>query len=350
LGPSYRVRLNDGLMLTFGIRDTSALETTAGDGYWVELAAERALPLDHWTHVAATYDFARREMRLYVDGALVGTHVTSHDSAASADGPLTCLATGVEFSGLDNPYQGMLDEVYIYRRVLDGEAVRELYDESILAAHWRLDEEEGEYSRVFIANDSSAYVNYGVVSGNGQWTPGARGNALTFPGGTEDHVEIKHSESLEIGETLTVALWLYLERDPSAADQMDVLLGPSYRLSVDGGNKIRFSIHDLDVMEKDAGGWSTLESTSSILNGQWVHVAASYDYSSQEMRVYVDGALDNVRNVSLDPTTCGVRGLEPLPGPCYLSSASHPYHGILDDVRVYSVTLSPAEVLATLTD
>lgn len=350
LGPSYRVRLNDGLMLTFGIRDPSALETTAGDGYWVELAADRALPLDHWTHVAATYDSARREMRLYVEGALVGSHVTGHDGAASADGRLTCLATGVEFSGLDNPYQGMLDEVYIYRRVLDGEAVRDLYDESILAAHWRLDEEEGEYSRVFIANDSSAYVNYGVVSGNAQWTSGVRGNALSFPGGTDDHVEIKHSGSLEIGETLTVALWLYLERDPSEAGEMNVLLGPSYRLTIDGTNNIQFSIHDVDVVERDATGWSTLASSSSLPNGEWVHVAASYDYSSQEMRVYVDGVLDNVGNVRLDPTTCGVRGLEPLPGPCYLSSGSHPYHGILDDVRVYNVTLSPAEVLATLGD
>jgi hypothetical protein len=68
------------------------------------------------------------------------------------------------------------------------------------------------------------------------------------------------------------------------------------------------------------------------------------------MRVYVDGELDNVRNLTLDPTACGVRGLDPLPSPSYLSSGTHPYRGLLDDVRIYDATLSPSEVWAILSD
>jgi hypothetical protein len=175
---------------------------------------------------------------------------------------------------------------------------------------------------------------------------GVRGNALRFPGGADDRVEIKPSGSLEVSETLTIAAWLFLERDAP----MDVLLGPSYRLTIDGTNRVTFAIHDLDVVEKDASGWSTLESASSIPSAQWIHVAASYDYSSQEMRVYIDGELDSVRAVTLDPAACGVRGLEPLSVGSSLSSERHPYHGLLDDVRIYNSTLSPSEVLAILND
>jgi hypothetical protein len=345
LGPSFRIRLLDGLTPTFAVRDTAVSEASADD-YWVEVPSSLRVALDQWTHLAATYDSGTREMRIYIDGALVGTRVTGQEG----DGRLDGLETGVELSGLANPYQGMIDDVSVYRRVLSDEEVKELRDEAILVAHWRLDEEEGEYSRVFVANDSSAFVNYGVVSGGCQWAPGVNGNALRFPGGAEDRVEIKQSESLEVSETLTIAAWLFLEPDAAVDVSMDILLGPSYRLTVDGANRIRFAIHDLDAVDSDVGDWSTLESASSIANGQWVHVAASYEYASQEMRIYIDGTLDSVRTVTLDATACGVRGLESLSVPSHLSSETQPYSGLLDDVRIYNATLSSSEVLAVLND
>jgi chitodextrinase len=74
------------------------------------LLGTNALPLNIWSHLAATYDGVT--MRLYVNGTQVATKVQSGAIATSAD-PLTI---GGDSSGED--FAGLVDEVRVYNRAL----------------------------------------------------------------------------------------------------------------------------------------------------------------------------------------------------------------------------------------
>jgi glucose/arabinose dehydrogenase/fibronectin type 3 domain-containing protein len=77
----------------------------------VSVSGTAALPVNTWTHLATTYDGA--QLRLYVNGVLVGTQALA-GSLATSDHPLRIGGNAVwgEF------FSGRLDEVRIYNRVL----------------------------------------------------------------------------------------------------------------------------------------------------------------------------------------------------------------------------------------
>jgi hypothetical protein len=103
-GLAYALYAADG-----GSRPPSTyINTGAGD---VSAVASSLLPLNVWTHVAATYNGA--ELRLYVNGALAATRVTSGGVLISAE-PLRIGGNSVwgEF------FAGAIDEVRVYKRAL----------------------------------------------------------------------------------------------------------------------------------------------------------------------------------------------------------------------------------------
>lgn len=75
------------------------------------LYAPAALPLNTWTHLAATYDGT--QMRLYVNGFLVANRAQSGTIAVSSDA--LCIGANA-YTGLH--WLGRIDEVRIYRRSL----------------------------------------------------------------------------------------------------------------------------------------------------------------------------------------------------------------------------------------
>ena len=84
-------------------------------GYAI-LTSTNPVPLNAWTHVAATYNGST--MRLYVNGALdTGMAVTG---SINANKPLR-IGRGSE------PFKGMIDEVTVYSRALTEAEVQGMY-------------------------------------------------------------------------------------------------------------------------------------------------------------------------------------------------------------------------------
>jgi fibronectin type 3 domain-containing protein len=76
-----------------------------------DLRGSASLPLDTWTHVAATYDGAT--LRLYVDGTLA--------ASVAATGSITTSTGALRIGGNNlwgEYFQGLIDEVRIYNRAL----------------------------------------------------------------------------------------------------------------------------------------------------------------------------------------------------------------------------------------
>src|SRR6266550_3488691 len=77
----------------------------------VSAAGPSALPLNSWSHLAATYDGTT--MRLYVNGVQVGTHAVS-GSITTSNGQLSIGGNNV----WGEYFAGLIDEVRVYNRAL----------------------------------------------------------------------------------------------------------------------------------------------------------------------------------------------------------------------------------------
>jgi len=99
----YRLTLNNGNSIYFGIMN--AAETTAFLTY--------TIPYGSWVHIAGTLDDATGAMKLYVNGALVASTVTSIRPFGTLDpGSSPGLGIGADQTGEYGEYlNGWLDEV-----------------------------------------------------------------------------------------------------------------------------------------------------------------------------------------------------------------------------------------------
>ncbi len=77
---------------------------------WEDVEDTKPLPNGSWSHITMTYDGAT--MRLYVNGALVATHASPKPHVDG--GELT-----IGGNDFENFYEGLIDEVRIYNRVLN---------------------------------------------------------------------------------------------------------------------------------------------------------------------------------------------------------------------------------------
>ena len=93
------------------------------------------------------------------------------------------------------------------------------------------------------------------------------------------------------------------------------------------------------VLERIVAGTSnTVASTTTTVAGTWYHFAATYDGST--MRIYVNGALE--------ASTASALSLPNTTFPMRMSSAAppsvHRFHGRIDEIAIYNVALSAAQV------
>lgn len=81
-------------------------------------------PLE-WTHLAGVYDPLRGELRVYVNGRLSETTITTHASAWNATGPLH-LGRTMNAGVLTGHWPGTVDDVRTYDGVLSAEQIAQL--------------------------------------------------------------------------------------------------------------------------------------------------------------------------------------------------------------------------------
>jgi len=113
--------------------DGWGLEHSSGSGSNIDFFvdsyttyARTSLPIDTWTHIVATYDGST--IRLYKNGTLVDTRTQSSYSAGTH-----AVTIGDDVSGdsIDDRWQGNIDEVKIWNRVLTDTEIQAIYNYEI---------------------------------------------------------------------------------------------------------------------------------------------------------------------------------------------------------------------------
>ncbi len=91
---------------------------TATDGETGSAKAVDALPLNTWTHLAATYDGTT--LRMYVDGALIDATNLSSGPLIPGNGPLSIGGNTI----YGEWFKGLIDEVRVYDRALSASQIQ----------------------------------------------------------------------------------------------------------------------------------------------------------------------------------------------------------------------------------
>jgi hypothetical protein len=206
-------------------------------------------------------------------------------------------------------------------------------------AYWRLDEGAGT-----AASDDGAGEYTGALVGP-QWvedTPDASPAALGFDG-IDDVVDLG---DLPIdGSELTIALWFKATdfgvdfQDGRLVSKATGVMESDHQWAlttraVEGAVRLRSRL-------RTEGATRTLVASSGdLVPGVWVHAAAVYD--GVTMRIYKDGL--GVGNATKEGPLESSQGVATAIGNQPLGAGEKPFHGIIDDVRIYDRALEPVEI------
>jgi len=173
-------------------------------------------------------------------------------------------------------------------------------------------------------------ANDGTMDGNVDVVDGKVGEALKFSGG---HVDCGADKSLtDIGDQITLEAWIKPEKPGWA-----IFAG----ISRSGNNS--YVIAWSDQTRVDFNLWNgaletwPFHSVEQLDVGKWHHIAGVYDGS--EAIIYINGEVDNEKKVD------GV--LKHNGENCWMGARKSdglPYHGILDELRLYNRVLNQAEI------
>ena len=136
------------------------------------------------------------------------------------------------------------------------------------------------------------------------------GNALQFPGGDLDYVDVFTTPALErinSSGALTVSLWLAVDRQAGVSQFIAGVWGPrtdrddQWLLYVDERDSLVFTVSNGTT---NLGQFDNTVVRAAAAYGQWMHVAAMWDAASAEARLYIDGRLiATARNVDYPATS-----------------------------------------------
>jgi hypothetical protein len=208
-----------------------------------------------------------------------------------------------------------------------------------LLSHYTFDEGDGA-----VAADSSPNGNDGAFSGTATWGQGrGGGSAAAFDGGVG---EVRSASTFLNGlSAMSFGAWIksnvtgtdagfIIFADPSGNDQRDVRYD-SAGGSGGGTNVIKYGVSTEEDSHEN-------ESASNVQTTEWQHVMVTWN-SGEAANLYINGVLDTPTNVDdvIGGTTTGYTTLIVGRGG---KDAGGSWDGLVDDVRVYEVALTAAEV------
>jgi hypothetical protein len=298
---------------------------------------------------------------------LLGTNVNILlESTVTDDGgtntPLTLVWTNL--SGPDTLHFGLTDPtnttasftndgVYVLRLTADDGQLSAFAEVTVVVdtlarlsnnlVHWSFD--EGEGGSVL---DVSGNGRDGVVIGTADWvTNGALGGALNLDGASNVVREAGASGILEGRRQFSLSFWLkpastnlsrgvFSANDSGSAPTLTLAARPAASCG-SGVNVIEGTLATTccDVHQVSAGG---------VITHGWQHVALTWR-DGLAPSLYLNGVLDQPdrQKVPLQGLLANVAQLVLGKGPPDISS---PWHGLVDDLRIFPRALDPAEVAA----
>ena len=305
-----------------GSSNTFSMTVYNGNGTAVsEPKTSANYPPGQWYHVVTTFDGTN--VQYYIDGIadpMTGVNGTNGTFAKMAPNYWDPITIGCGRGLGANYWRGSIDEVAIYTNLLPVAEIQKHYTDGTNAAyHSYMTDVLSDHPALYYRMDAPAWVppstntwpallNYGLVAGNGFYTPNAvpsSGPAPSVDGQTLNGFPANSSfqsdgvmafgDALNVpafhpsGKTpFTVAAWVRgFPADDSARNWQSLVAegDTSWRMNMNGGNgRANFNAQNTDV-----GNSTTSGASATINDGQWHWVVGACDGSNTI--IYVDGLI-----------------------------------------------------------
>ena len=336
------------------------------DGYGVAKYTNTFI-LNTWYHIVGTFDGVY--LKAYLNGSLNAS--TPLHGSGQLNAPIRDLYIG---SNLTNSsfFNGSIDDVRIYNRVLTSEEVYKLYykpegnltitnlisgtDKNLPVAYWKMDESTG--TRI---SDSSGN-NYHGLSVTGSNSTGTAYDISDSISGKEDYSVAGYDGTTDGALYMQDAQWISLN---SHISKLRAILSSAFTISVwckfkenDGDEEETiFNLYHNDSTEiwiykenKTSPGTvtfemngQTVESTTNFgIDKPWYHLTFTFDNGT--IKIFVNGILESsqysssIASVDYSSATfaaIGHRGKSPYYDKLY---------AYIDEFRIYNVALTGAEI------
>lgn len=188
--------------------------------------------------------------------------------------------------------------------------------------------------------DVSGYHNHGTLTNmdpSTDWVGGRHGYALDFDG-TNDYVNVP-DDTLWNTSSITLGSWVKTSATSigNVIDRDDTTVKRQFQFRINSAGKVHFIPFFGGNPDVDNVG------STAVNDNTWHHIAATYNHTTGQLYLYVDGIQDYAETesaVAIDSET----GLELNIGR-HQGSAQY-FNGAIDDVRFYNRALSSTEITA----
>ena len=299
------------------------------EGEEAEVEGGEELPLNTWSHIAATSD--GEDLRFYIDGDLVDTQPTVIADVNSYPIRIGGLWDWWEF------FDGKIDEVRLYDEALSEEEIEDDMSAAIKSppppvsapvAAYAFDEGTGK-----TLHDDTGNGNDGEIDG-GEWVAGKFGSSLKFDGEAEDCVSIPDSPELQLDDEFTLEVWARPEgtngSEPLIYKETESSFSYALYLGVfNGGTEGLLRYEPEPDLYIELGG-------EKLPTEKWSSLA--FTYNEEDLRLYIDGKLVDATE-SLD----AISSEGDLSIGCSKNFGDE-FTGLIDNIRIYDRALRAEEL------
>jgi len=187
--------------------------------------------------------------------------------------------------------------------------------------------------------DNSGNGHDGEINGDVKWVQGKFGKALEFPGVSGSLVSIPHAPELNLF-TFTIVAWYKGE----ATDSWQYLISKetphnSRNYSIGVNKDTGFMVTQITV---GAEQWKTCTGNTSLTDGEWYHMAGTYDGTF--IRSWVNGFMEGQTGEQGEPD-------HPEDQPLRIGAVNGiPAKGVVDEVALFSEALEEEEIQEIMND
>jgi Concanavalin A-like lectin/glucanases superfamily/Polysaccharide lyase len=311
--------------LSFCVRTESGVSGATDSGDTVGHFAD-----GEWHHMVGVYDrYAGdgKRLKLYVDGTL-----EAWDTGYNEDIDTNIESIWIGRWAGGNYFDGVIDDVAIYRFALTGTDVEDIYDGPLC------DYDFDENGSIVACDSSFADNAKGILKNGADWDTGHTGSAVSFDG-SNDYVAIPDSSIWDTDDEITVSCRFKTSTNQSGKGLVTHDCSNYKHMLYLSGNS-----GDAYFLARTASGvqYAVAENADGYYaDGEWHHIVGVYDrYASDGKRIklYLDDTLVDSATCYDEPILAGDEGI-------HIGRWNAGYFaGAIDDVVLFKDALNDTEI------